>query len=1018
MLAPLLAVFGTALVLLFGAEHATATAPSFEPDPGSVGALSFYNASGVQITSGSVNDSPQAAYYAGSGGGIAAGDNKANIVYYTPQDGVATGSWTTGETWTSTQTFGAAVTYPGTLAGTTHAVVKGASTDGGLAVHISAFPSASTANPGIYQVRLYTTQAGGSGNATYYSADVLVSGSTWTQVYPAVVAGPTPTTTSVSPSPASPQTVGTNVTFTATVTPTAAGSVQFKDGGSNLGSPLTVSNGTAAFSTTSLTVATHSITAVFTPTDSAAFAGSTSTAISYVITSVPATTTTTSLAVTPTSPITVGTSSTMTATVTPNNAAGSVQFFDGASAIGTAVAVSGGTASKGNSFAANTHQLKAVFTPTDANAFTTSQSSVVSYTVNAAPATPTSTALAVAPDGPQTFGTTLNFTATVTPSNAVGSVQFLDGATVVDTGTVSSGSATGSSSTLNVGSHSLTAKFVPTVVADFGTSQSAVVTYSITKASTTTTLGISPSSPVTHGTSVTLTATLSPNSLSGAVQFFDGDSPLGSPAAVTSGSAHISTTALTVGSHSLSAQFTPASPNYGQSTSAASSFTVDPAPPGSTTTVLGVTPGGPVNVGATETLTATVTPSSATGTVQFRDGDTTIGSPVQVSGGTAQTTTTLPEGTHSVTAQFLSADTTTFANSTSAAVSYLVKPAPQATQTTIIVTPGGPVSFGTSVTIDATVSPSAAGIVNFLDGVTTLGTQPVSGGTASLSTLALGGGSHSLKATFVPTDPTDFVGSSSDPTALSVTAVETTTSLAVTPAGPVGAGQEVTLTATVTPSVAGGSVQFKNGATVLGSANVSGGTATLKTTALPTGTASLTASFTPTASADYGASGSDAVTLDVVDPPSIGSIKVNGETLEPGDALTPGQTLAIAAGGFQPGSEVKIEVHSTVVTLTTMSADADGNISATVTLPSSLEVGAHTLSLVGTTGTVSFEFRIVSAPGSASGGSGVGSSGGGDLANTGVDVISGVLIGILLVATGALALVLSARRRRPIRRAG
>ena len=56
-------------------------------------------------------------------------------------------------------------------------------------------------------------------------------------------------------------------------------------------------------------------------------------------------------------------------------------------------------------------------------------------------------------------------------------------------------------------------------------------------------------------------------------------------------------------------------------------------------------------------------------------------------------------------------------------------------------------------------------------------------------------------------------------------------------------GQTVTLTATISPVPAGGTVTFKDGATLLGSAAVSGGTATLHTSALAVGVHSITASF-------------------------------------------------------------------------------------------------------------------------------------------------------------------------------
>src|SRR2546421_4034085 len=80
------------------------------------------------------------------------------------------------------------------------------------------------------------------------------------------------TTTTLTVPPPSPQTVGTTVNLTATVAPsTATGTVQFKDGAANIGAPVTVSGGVATTSTSSLTVGTHSLSAVFTPGNPAFF---------------------------------------------------------------------------------------------------------------------------------------------------------------------------------------------------------------------------------------------------------------------------------------------------------------------------------------------------------------------------------------------------------------------------------------------------------------------------------------------------------------------------------------------------------------------------------------------------------------------------------------------------------------------------------------------------------------------------------------------------------------------------
>jgi hypothetical protein len=97
--------------------------------------------------------------------------------------------------------------------------------------------------------------------------------------------GPAATTTTLTPAT---QTVGVggNATVTAHVAPSsAAGSVQFKDGSTNLGSPIAVSGGTAVFSTTSLSTGSHSITGTFVPTDSSAFSASTSAPVTVIVTS-------------------------------------------------------------------------------------------------------------------------------------------------------------------------------------------------------------------------------------------------------------------------------------------------------------------------------------------------------------------------------------------------------------------------------------------------------------------------------------------------------------------------------------------------------------------------------------------------------------------------------------------------------------------------------------------------------------------------------------------------------------
>jgi uncharacterized repeat protein (TIGR01451 family) len=101
-----------------------------------------------------------------------------------------------------------------------------------------------------------TITASQAGDATYNAA---------TPVQQSFNIAKAATSTAVSSS-ANPSNSGQNVTFTATVTSTAGtptGTVQFKDGGTNLGAPQVLSGGVATFSTTGLSAGVHTITAEY-----------------------------------------------------------------------------------------------------------------------------------------------------------------------------------------------------------------------------------------------------------------------------------------------------------------------------------------------------------------------------------------------------------------------------------------------------------------------------------------------------------------------------------------------------------------------------------------------------------------------------------------------------------------------------------------------------------------------------------------------------------------------------------
>lgn len=130
------------------------------------------------------------------------------------------------------------------------------------------------------------TAEGAAAFAGFYSAGTALDALSFTVPYTPAAPEPVTTITSLAASPVAESQVGASVTLTATVTPAAAGTVEFFDGESSLGSS-TVASGAASISTSSLTVGSHSLTAAFTPSDAVAHAASSSAAVTYSVTSAP-----------------------------------------------------------------------------------------------------------------------------------------------------------------------------------------------------------------------------------------------------------------------------------------------------------------------------------------------------------------------------------------------------------------------------------------------------------------------------------------------------------------------------------------------------------------------------------------------------------------------------------------------------------------------------------------------------------------------------------------------------------
>lgn len=164
-----------------------------------------------------------------------------------------------------------------------------------------------------------------------------------------------------------------------------------------------------------------------------------------------------------------------------------------------------------------------------------------------------------------------------------------------------------------------------------------------------------------------------------------------------------------------------------------------------------------ITLGNSVTLTATVSASSGTptGTVYFETGATILGSASLNAGGVAiLTTAALPLGNDSVVAVYNGAAPLAASASQPVAITVSTTTTGSFT-TTIALTASLPVaSPGQAVTFAAQVVPAAGqaaptGTVTFLDGTTQLGAGSIaSTGVATLTTISLSSGTHSVTASY------------------------------------------------------------------------------------------------------------------------------------------------------------------------------------------------------------------------------------------------------------------------------
>jgi sugar lactone lactonase YvrE len=552
---------------------------------------------------------------------------------------------------------------------------------------------------------------------------------------------------------------------------------------------------------------------------------------------------------------------------------------------------------------------------------------------------------------PSTLGQSVTFTATVAISSngggvtPDGTVSFMDGTTLLGTVALSGGTAAYSTTTLTLGVHPITAVYSGDSTINVLGSTSAVLNQDVQAAST---VGLTSSlNPSTYGAAVTFTATVtssSPTAATGAISFYDGATKIGTgtlagnPAVAT-----YTTSALTVGTHQITASY-PGDSNNGSGTSPAVSQVVNTA----TSAIAVASSLNPSNFGQSVTFTSTVTVATGTGTltgtVLLQDtynGITVTLAPtlaVNAAGVATFAITTLGVGQHSITATY-SGDTT---HATSTTTTALIQVVNEGTTTTLI-SSVNPSVFGQSVTFTATVAATGGGAVvpdgtvTFMDGATALGTATLTGGVATYSTATLAVGMHSVTAVYAGDAANGILTSTSAILKQDVQAA--TTVIVASSLNPSNFGSSVIFTASVSSSsttAATGTVIFLDGGKQIGTGTLAGNPAmaTLTTSTLAVGTHPITVTYAGDANNGAGATAAalNQVVSQTLTATTVAAVPNPGIANQP-EAIT--ATVKLTAGTATPTGTVTFTSGATALGSATLTA------AGTATINPVLAAGAY-----------------------------------------------------------------------------
>jgi len=457
-----------------------------------------------------------------------------------------------------------------------------------------------------------------------------------------------------------------------------------------------------------------------------------------------------------------------------------------------------------------------------------------------------------------------------------------------------------------------------------------------------------PSSLSVYGSAATVNATVTGSGLTptGSVAFYDGGALLGSASLNAKAVATFTTSALSAGSHSITANYGGDS-NYVAGTSPAISLTVIKATPVATLTPSTISTAIGLPVTLSTTLTGVPIGTTPTGTVTFLDGANTLATATLSKGIASYVASSLALGAHSLTVSYSGDEnfTTTTSAAVTVTVSESIAPTLKLTLSAPTITTAQSLTASFAVT-GGTGNPTPTGSVTLSGGGYSSSSVVLSAGGASMTIPvgALAVGQDTLVATYVPGSASSSVYSSATQSAtVTVTQVigAIASTVTVIPASAAITNQQTLVVTATVVGVSGsatpaGVVTLSSGS-FTAQQSLSNGTANFNVPAgtLSNGTNSLTVTYAGDATF-AASSGSATVTVSAVvvaaPPPSSvmpGGSTASTATLTAGSSYHGTMNLTCSLKS-SPSGAVSLPICSVSPASVTITAGGSGTATVTV----------------------------------------------------------------------------------------